>query len=60
MNWESPSDFFFMGGYWFYVWGSYAVALVCVVAEPLLARRRHRQALRDVAAADVHDDDAPG
>ena len=32
MNWASASDFFAMGGYGFYVWGSYVVALVLMVA----------------------------
>ena len=49
MNWGSASEFFAMGGYGFYVWGSYAVAAALMLAEPLLARRRHRQALRDAA-----------
>ena len=49
MNWASASDFFAMGGYGLYVWGSYAVTLLLMVAEPLLARHRHQQALRDAA-----------
>lgn len=51
MNWNSPAEFFAMGGYGFYVWGSYAVALLLMVAEPLLARRRHRSAIEAAAAA---------
>jgi heme exporter protein D len=38
-----------MGGYGFYVWGSYAVALVCMLAEPLMAARRHRRARTNAA-----------
>ena len=49
MNWNSAADFFAMGGYGLYVWGSYAAALVLMTAEPLLARRRLRGALRDAA-----------
>ncbi len=49
MNWGSAQEFFHMGGYGFYVWGSYAVTLGVMLAEPLLARQRHRQALRDAA-----------
>jgi len=49
MNWHSASDFFAMGGYGLYVWGSYGAALLLMVAEPLLARRRHREALRAAA-----------
>ncbi|MCG7756760.1 MAG: heme exporter protein CcmD [Nitrosomonas sp.] len=31
-----------MGGYGLYVWGSYAVTLICIVGEVLLISRRHR------------------
>jgi heme exporter protein D len=50
MNWASASDFFAMGGYGLYVWGSYGVATVVITAEALLARRRHRLALAQVRA----------
>ncbi len=50
MNWNSAGEFFHMGGYGLYVWGSYAVAAALMLLEPLLARQRHRQALRDAAA----------
>ena len=33
MNWQSWSEFLAMGGYALYVWGSYAVTLVILVAE---------------------------
>jgi len=42
MNWGSPEAFFAMGGYALYVWGSYAVAAACIVAELWLLRRRRR------------------
>lgn len=51
MNWRSAEEFFAMGGYGFYVWGSYAVTALVMLAEPWLARRRHRLALRDAARA---------
>jgi heme exporter protein D len=35
MNWSSWSEFFSMGGYGLYVWGSYAVAVLCIVAESI-------------------------
>jgi heme exporter protein D len=47
MNWASTGDFFAMGGYGLYVWGSYAVTALLMTAEPLLAARRRRQALLD-------------
>jgi heme exporter protein D len=34
------SEFFSMGGYAFYVWGSYIVALVAIGGEVLLLWRR--------------------
>ena len=41
MNWASWSDFFAMGGYAFYVWGSYAVTAGLIVLEiGLLVVRR--------------------
>ncbi len=51
MNWGSASEFFAMGGYGLYVWGSYAVTAVVMLVEPLLARRRHRAARDDVASS---------
>lgn len=40
MNWASVSDFWAMGGYGFYVWGSYAVTFACLLAEIALVRAR--------------------
>jgi len=42
MNWQSWSQFLAMGGYGLYVWGSYAVTAVVLVAEivALVMRRR--------------------
>lgn len=39
MNW---SEFFSMGGYAFYVWGSYAVAFIALGGEVLLLRQRRK------------------
>ena len=50
MNWNSAADFFHMGGYGVYVWGSYGVCLLVMTLEPLMAAHRRRQALRDAAA----------
>lgn len=44
MNW---SEFFSMGGYGFYVWGSYLVALVVMVGEVWLLLRRKSLAQRN-------------
>ncbi|MFH1818313.1 MAG: heme exporter protein CcmD [Pseudomonadota bacterium] len=46
MNWAGWSDFWAMGGYGLYVWGSYGAALLCVAGELWLLRRRRRETLR--------------
>lgn len=56
MNWGSASEFFAMGGYGLFVWGSYAVTVVCMVAEPLLAARRHALARAGAMAANDNPD----
>jgi heme exporter protein D len=50
MNWGGAAEFFAMGGYGFYVWGSFAVTAACLVAEPLLLRARMRRAREQVRA----------
>jgi heme exporter protein D len=47
--WKSIDDFWHMGGYGLYVWGSYAVTFVVMVFEGVMARRR-MQAARTAAA----------
>ena len=47
MSWVSVDQFFHMGGYGLYVWGSYGVTLACMLIEPVLAARRRRRALDD-------------
>lgn len=41
MNWNSATEFWAMGGYGFYVWGSFGLCAAVMLAEPLLARARH-------------------
>lgn len=43
MNWGSISAFLAMGGYGGFVWGSYAVAAICIVLEIALLVARHRK-----------------
>jgi heme exporter protein D len=50
MNWGSAAEFLAMGGYGFFVWGSFAVTAACLVAEPLLVRARMRRALAQARA----------
>ena len=49
MNWASWSDFFAMGGYGFYVWGSFLVAFICMVGEVILVLNRRRTLLRQLS-----------
>lgn len=42
MHWGSVSEFFAMGGYGLYVWGSYVVTAVALVVEVFLVMRRTR------------------
>jgi len=46
MNWGSFGNFVHMGGYGFYVWGSYLMGVVCVAGELILLARRARLAER--------------
>ena len=46
MIWESWQAFWAMGGYGLYVWGSFGVTLLCVVAGVWLLRRHDLQACR--------------
>ncbi|MBI5255373.1 MAG: heme exporter protein CcmD [Burkholderiales bacterium] len=48
MNWNSLDEFLHMGGYGLYVWGSYGVTLLVMLAEPLLARHRFKTALQAI------------
>lgn len=49
MNWGGVSEFLDMGGYGFYVWGSYLVALVCIAGEIALVFNRKRTLLRHLS-----------
>jgi heme exporter protein D len=39
MSWGSLTEFLAMGGYGFYVWGSYVVAAMCIALEVLFLRK---------------------
>ena len=52
MNWASWSDFFAMGGYALYVWGSYAVTAGLIAVEVILLDQRKRRALERPGAQD--------
>jgi heme exporter protein D len=48
MHWASISDFFAMGGYAFYVWGSFGATAVVMALEVLQINRRRQQVLRNL------------
>ena len=56
MNWGSPSEFFAMGGYGLYVWGSFGVTLITMIAEPLLVRHRQSAILRSLRRERLADE----
>ena len=43
------AEFFNMGGYALYVWGSFGAAAVVMIAEPILLSRRRQAALQSAA-----------
>ncbi|OGB50381.1 MAG: heme exporter protein CcmD [Burkholderiales bacterium RIFOXYC12_FULL_60_6] len=48
MQWLSVADFFNMGGYAFYVWGSFGITALVVVAEIWQVRIQRREILRNL------------
>jgi heme exporter protein D len=48
MNWGSPAEFFAMGGYGLYVWGSFGVCAALMIVEPILASKRRKDILRSL------------
>ena len=52
MNWPDLS----MGGYGFYVWGSYLFALVAIVWEVMSLRQRKKALANEAQRAVVNDD----
>ncbi len=48
MQWNSVSEFFAMGGYAFYVWGSFGTCVVVIAFEMIQVRRRRKELLRQL------------
>jgi heme exporter protein D len=48
MQWLSVADFLHMGGYAFYVWGSFGISAVVVIAEVWQVRAKRRDILRNL------------
>ena len=51
MTWGSLNDFLAMGGYALYVWGSYGMTALLVVAEIMVLRARRRRAMDELRRA---------
>ena len=47
MTWASGADFFAMGGYGLYVWGSLGMCVAVIVAEQILLKLRRATLLRE-------------
>ena len=43
MSWGSLENFLAMGGYGFYVWGSYAMVVLCVLLEVFFLNKKTKQ-----------------
>ncbi len=48
MQWNSVSEFFAMGGYALYVWGSFGVTSAVMLIESLQIRRQRQELLRNL------------
>jgi heme exporter protein D len=48
MIWNSPAEFFAMGGYALYVWGSFGVCALAMALEPFLLRQRRNNILQSL------------
>ncbi len=46
MMWNSPAEFFAMGGYALYVWSSFGVAALIFVLEPIAINARRKAILQ--------------
>lgn len=48
MQWNSVSEFFAMGGYAVYVWGSFGATALVMAIEMALIRARRRELLEEL------------
>jgi heme exporter protein D len=56
MHWNSVGEFFAMGGYALYVWGSFGACAVLMVAEPFLAQATSERGSRNLARERLADE----
>jgi heme exporter protein D len=48
MIWNSPAEFFAMGGYALYVWMSFGVCLALMVLEPIFIKLYKKQIMKRI------------
>jgi len=48
MHWNSAAEFFAMGGYALYVWGSFGITAAVMAIEVLLLSRQRTRVLRNL------------
>jgi len=57
MQWNSLAEFLDMGGYAFYVWGSFGITALVVIAEVWQVRAQRRAIVRNLLAeTESHSD----
>ena len=56
MQWNSVGEFFAMGGYALYVWGSFGACALLMVAEPFLVKRRLSEVRRNLIRERLADE----
>jgi heme exporter protein D len=52
MQWNSASEFFAMGGYAFYVWGSFGATALVMVVESMMIRARRNAIVKSLKSQD--------
>lgn len=57
MQWHSVSEFLDMGGYALYVWGSFGISALVVIAEIWQVRAKRRELLRNLSHESESDRD---
>jgi len=57
MQWHSWAEFWAMGGYGFYVWGSFGATALIIVAEIWQVRAQRRALLRNLLNETNSQDD---
>ncbi len=45
IHWNSFSDFLAMGGYGFYVWGSFGLTALIMIVEPIAVARNRKSTI---------------